>query len=111
MKLCFSTLACPEWTLDQIVRAAHQNQIGGVDFRGLGSEIDVTKLPAFNEGLPDTLDLFRRHDLRMPCLCTSVTLVSPPDRWTAMLDECARTAELASKTETRYMRIFGNCAL
>ncbi|MBC8107763.1 MAG: sugar phosphate isomerase/epimerase [Anaerolineae bacterium] len=107
MKLCFSTLACPEWTLDQIVHAARENNIGGVDFRGLGAEIDVTKLPAFNEGLSETLNLFRRNDLQMPCLNTSVTLVSPPDRWTAMLEECLRTAELASKTETRFMRIFG----
>ena len=107
MKLCFSTLACPEWSLDQIVAAARENQIGGIDFRGIGKEIDITRLPAFNDGLPETLALFRRNDLRIPCLNTSVTLVSPPDRWNAILDECQRTAQLAQKTETRMIRIFG----
>ena len=106
MKLCFSTLACPDWSLDQIVQCARDNQLG-VDFRGIGPDIDITRTPAFNEGLPPTLELFRRNNVVLPCLNTSVTLISPPDRWTAMLDECQRTAQLASKTDTHLMRIFG----
>ena len=106
MKLCFSTLACPEWSLDQITKAARDNQLG-VDFRGIGSEIDITRMPAFNDQLPATLEMFRRNNVKVPCLNTSVTLISPPDRWTAMLDECQRTAQLAKQLDTRRMRIFG----
>src|SRR6476469_2868180 len=105
MKLCFSTLACPECALDQIVKAAGDNQLG-VDFRGIGSEIDITRMPAFNDQLPATLEIFRRNNVTVPCLNTSVTLISPPDRWTAMLDECQRTAQLAKQLDTRLMRIF-----
>lgn len=107
MKLCFSTLACPAWDLPTIVKAAVDNGIGGIDFRGLQSEIDVTKLPAFNEKLDETLALLRAHHLEMPCLNSSVTLMAVGERWGQMLEECQRSAQLASKTGTRFIRIFG----
>jgi sugar phosphate isomerase/epimerase len=106
MKLCFSTLACPEWNLDQILRCARDHQLG-VDFRGVGTEIDITRMREFNDDLSTTLELFRKNNVPIPCLNTSVTLISPPDRWNAMLDECQRTALLAKKTDTHLMRIFG----
>ena len=49
MKLCFSTLACPAWSLDQIIEPGVASGMQGVDFRGVGDEIDITKMPAFNE--------------------------------------------------------------
>jgi sugar phosphate isomerase/epimerase len=108
MKLCFSTLACPAWDLQQIVDAAVACGMAGVDFRGIGEEIDITRVPAFNQDLPDTLALLRQHGLRVPCLNTSVTLVSPaPERWQMMLDECSRYARLGRLIGTHYVRIFG----
>src|SRR5436190_1280832 len=111
MKLCFSTLACPDWTLPQILDACTASGIKGVDFRGMGGEIDLTRHIAFTMELDSTLDEFCRRGLAMPCLNTSVTLVSPsPERWAAMLEECHRYAELASKTGTKLIRIFGGAA-
>lgn len=108
MKLCFSTLACPTWSLPQIIDAAAANGIEGIDFRGLGEEIDLTRHISFTMELESTLEELRRRGLSMPCLNTSVTLVSPsPGRWQAMLEECYRYAELASKTDTKLIRIFG----
>lgn len=108
MKLTLSTLACPNWTLEQIVTAVSQAGIGGIDFRGLGDEIDITKLPEFNQRLPATLELLARHGLQMPCLNTSITLLTPAtERWQMMLEEAQRTARLAEKTRTRFMRVFG----
>jgi len=108
MKLCFSTLACPAWDLRRIVDVAAENGIEGVDFRGIGEEIDITKLPAFNAELDATLAFMRDRRVAMPCLNTSVTLVSPaPERWAAMLEECHRYAQLASRTGTRFIRCFG----
>ena len=108
MQLCFSTLVCPNWTLPQIVGAAAAHGIGGVDFRGLANDIDITKHPLFDADLAATLDLFAQHQLQMPCFNTSVTLVSPaPERWQMMLDECHRYAALAGRTGTKLLRIFG----
>jgi sugar phosphate isomerase/epimerase len=108
MKLAISTLVCPQWTLEQIAVAAAENGIGGVDFRGLGSEIDVTKLPLFNEQIEATLELLRSYKIVTPCLNTSVTLVTPAaQRWQSMLEEMRRTAQLAKKMSTKFIRVFG----
>jgi sugar phosphate isomerase/epimerase len=108
MKLAFSTLVCPDWTLEQIGQVAAEEGIGGVDFRGLQEEIDVTKLASFNQDLPQTLALLQQYGLAVPCLQTSVTLITPaPDRWQMMLEEAQRHARLAERTHTPYLRIFG----
>src|SRR5438874_2029465 len=108
MKLCFSTLVCPSWSLGQIFEQAEKFGIKGIDFRGLGHEIDITKLPAFGAELDSTLSELHRRGLEMPCLNTSVTLVTPAsERWQMMLEECERYARLAERTRTPYLRIFG----
>lgn len=108
MRLSVSTLACPQWTLPRIVRTASENGYRGVDFRGLGEEIDVTNLPEFNNELPETLELFKQHGLEVACLNTSITLVTPaPERWQMMLEECQRNARLAERVHTPFIRVFG----
>src|SRR5450432_599016 len=112
MKLCISTLVCPQWTLAQIVEAANANGIEGIDFRGLGAEIDITKLAAFNDEIENTLKIFRENRLAIPCLNTSVTLVTrAAERWQMMLEEMQRTARLAKKTQTRFVRVFGGAVV
>ena len=108
MKLCFSTLACPNWSFPQIVGAAAAYGLHGIDLRGLGHEIDITKLPLFDAELHATLELLRRYAIELPCMNTSIALVTPAsDRWEMMLDECLRYATLAQRTGTRLLRIFG----
>lgn len=108
MQLCFSTLVCPNWTLPQIVGAAAAYGVDGIDLRGISTEIDVTRLTWFGQELPATLELLASHRLVVPCLNTSVTLVTPAaERWEMMLDECRRYAELAGRLGTKFLRIFG----
>lgn len=107
MQLCFSTLSSPDWTLDQIIEAAGRHQLG-VDFRGIGAELDITRLPAFNEQLDQTMDRLRAAGVALPCFNTSIKVVlSDAGQWSAFLDECQRYAELAGRTGTQYLRIFG----
>jgi sugar phosphate isomerase/epimerase len=108
MKLTVSTLSCPTWNLQQIVTALRTDNITGIDFRGLGAEIDITRLTEFTTHLDQTLKLLHDNQISMPCLNTSVTLISPSaERWEAMLDEAQRYGRLASHTNTPYLRIFG----
>jgi len=105
MRLAISTLVCPTWTLEQIVASAASSGIGGIDFRGIGDEIDVTKLPAFNADIEATLGLLRSHGIVTPCLNTSVTPAA--QRWQMMLEEIRRTIQLAEKLQTKFIRVFG----
>lgn len=111
MKLCFSTLVCPTWSFPEIVGAAAAHGLHGIDPRGIGSEIDVTKLSTFNDELDATLELLRAHELTIPCFQTSVALVTPAqERWQMMLDECQRYARLAGRVGASYVRVFGGAA-
>jgi sugar phosphate isomerase/epimerase len=106
--LTFSTLASPNWTLAQIVDCAVANGIPGIDFRGIGSQLDITHLKEFGADLSDTLQLLKQHHLQMPCLNTSVTLVTPDlSKWEAMQEELGRYAQLAERSGTRFIRLFG----
>lgn len=108
MKLSVSTLACPNWSLPEIVGAAAAHGIAGIDLRGLGHEIDVTREPSFEEGLDGTLELLRRHGIALPCLNTSIALVTaPPERWQTMLEDCQRHATLAQRCGAMFVRVFG----
>jgi sugar phosphate isomerase/epimerase len=108
MKLCISTLSCPNWNLQQMIDACAASGIDGIDFRGIGEEIDVTKSPLFTSEIDATLNLLRSNNIAMPCLNTSVTLVSPsPQRWQMMLEETQRYAQLAERTRTPWLRVFG----
>jgi sugar phosphate isomerase/epimerase len=108
MKRCFSTLVCPAWSLQQIIDSAAANGMQGIDFRGVAEEIDITRLPAFSDELDQTLARLRERGLEMPCLNTSIILVSPAqERWQMMLEECQRHVQLAMRTGTRFLRVFG----
>jgi sugar phosphate isomerase/epimerase len=108
MKLCISTLVCPTWTFQQIVDACAAAGVSGIDFRGIASEIDITRLPQFTTEVPETLRVLGEKNLRLPCYNLSTTLVTTDeDRWQSFLDETTRYARLAQQTVTKYLRVFG----
>src|SRR5258708_36813974 len=56
MKLAYSTLACPNWSLEQIIDAAQGNGYEGLEFRVLNGEI-----------LPADLDKTTRDHVYSQC--------------------------------------------
>lgn len=95
-----------------MVGAAAAYGLQGIDPRGIGPEIDITRSPLFDAELDATIELLQRHGLQIPCMNTSITLVTPaPERWEMMLDECHRYARLAARTGSQMLRIFGGSVL
>ena len=47
MKLCFSTLGCPDWTLDEILSTAKDLGYDSIEVRGISNELYAPKIPAF----------------------------------------------------------------
>lgn len=94
--------------MDQIIDGCASAGIQGVDFRGIGPDLDITTIPAFTTDLEKTLARLRDRGLAMPCLNTSVRLTTvDTQKWNACLEECQRYAQLASRTGTPLIRIFG----
>ena len=56
MKICFSSLACPAWTLDQVVNIAASSGYDGIELRFLEGGDSIWKLPALQGTLLQTFD-------------------------------------------------------
>jgi len=108
MKLAFTTLGCPAWTLRQIVDNAAAMGYDAVDFRGLGDQIDVSKCPEFNERLNETKQMFADHGLAISGLALSARFAVPdPLEMQQHMDELSRNLELAARLDTHILRVFG----
>ena len=47
MKLAFSTLGCPNYELEDVLRAAREYGFAGVELRALGGGLDLLARPEF----------------------------------------------------------------
>ena len=47
MKLSFSTLGCPAWSYQDILRRAAEYGFNGIAIRGLNGELDLVKVDEF----------------------------------------------------------------
>ena len=104
MKLAFSTLACPAWSLDQVVAAAHEYGYQGVELRLIDGELIEGSMPeAERERVHQT---FARAGLPIVAVDSSVRVAAAPDA-KAALDELVSFLELASSFESPLVRVFG----
>lgn len=72
MKLCFSTLGCPEWSFEDIVATACDLGYDGIELRGVKNELDGTRIPqlAPNEGAK-TREWLKKKKLEIACLTSA----------------------------------------
>ncbi|WP_020601703.1 hypothetical protein [Spirosoma spitsbergense] len=75
-KFAFSTLGCPNWGLDTILKTAVDSGYQGVEFRGLMGDLDLTKSPAFSlaNRSRKPRDRFARQGIRICDLGSSAQL-------------------------------------
>ncbi len=108
IRLSFTTLGCPNWTLQQIVEAAARLGYDGVDFRGLLDEIDVSKRPEFTTGLAETRRLFADAGVAISGLLLSARYaVVDPQEKQRQFDETRRNMELAARLGAPLLRLYG----
>lgn len=109
--LSFSTLGCPDWTLDKILDVAVANQYKGIEIRGIQREMDLSKSPHFNndESIKATKQKFADKGLKIVGLGSSAAMHHPQgaERSKAM-DEAKRFIEIADKAGCPYVRVFPN---
>jgi sugar phosphate isomerase/epimerase len=110
MKLSFSTLACPDWTLPQIIAIASAAGYDGIELRFVENEDSLWKLPVFRgKELAAAKRSFSDHGLTISCLDTSCRFHSPDaDERARWLTEGERMAELAAELGAPGMRVFGD---
>ncbi len=106
MKVGFSTLGCPSWSLDTICRRAAEYGFEGVDFRGMGEEIDVATTPEFTNDLPRTRRRFADAGVAI-CGISSSLKICEGDMLDANLEEARRTIPIALELNVDTIRVFG----
>jgi sugar phosphate isomerase/epimerase len=110
MKICFSTLACPNWRLDQVIELAARAGYEAIELRFLEGEDSLWKLPAFKgAALMTSKQLLTDHGLLVACVDTSCRFHSADrdERWREM-EEGVRMAELAAELGAPGIRVFGD---
>jgi sugar phosphate isomerase/epimerase len=103
LRLAFSTLACPDWSLERVVEAAGQYGYDGVELRLIDGE---TIAPGLGDGERRRVrSLLRGAGLPVVAVDTSIRLaVDDPDQATADL---RWFLDLAADWEAPLVRVFG----
>ncbi len=108
MKISFSTLACPNWSWQDIYGAAKDLGFNGIEVRGLGAEIFSVKAQPFTDSqLPKTIEKLNSLGLEISCLSSGACLKNK-DKFAEAEAEIIAYAQLASKLGTSYIRILAD---
>jgi len=110
VKLSFSTLACPDWTMPQIIAIAASLGYDGIELRFVQGEDSLWKLPVFQgRELIATKRTIADCGLAISCLDTSCRFHSPDiGERNAWLEGGSRMSDLAAALGTPGLRVFGD---
>ena len=108
MKLAFTTLACPDWDLGQIIDAAVAAGYDGVDFRGYRRKMPIYEWPEFSTDVAATARRLAEAGLDVPCLSAGAKLyATDPAAREKHLAEVAAYGDLCGPMDCRMIRVFG----
>ena len=110
MKTSFSTLACPDWDLTQILQAAETYGYDGVELRVISRELDLWNLPDFKpSALAGTRNVIQDRGLVVASIGSSACFHSSDVRERQRnFDSALRMAEIAAGLGAPSIRVFGD---
>lgn len=104
MKLAFSTLGCPNWSIEQILSAAREHGYAGVELRFYEGSFDLAaKLAEFPGGPEGFAQRFADAGVEI-CVHGSSVVLSKPE---TDLSDAERMVDLTATLRAPYMRVFG----
>jgi sugar phosphate isomerase/epimerase len=110
MKISFSTLACPDWGLPQIIQLAAEAGYDGIELRFVEGEDSLWKLAAFSgTQMAETRRALADHGLAIACVDTSCRFHSPhASEREAAIVEAERMSDIAAELGAPGIRVFGD---
>jgi sugar phosphate isomerase/epimerase len=110
MKTSFSTLACPDWSLTEVLRAAAAYGYDGVELRVISRELDLWNLTEFKSpSLAATRVAIEDHGLLIASVGSSACFHSPhAGERERNLESAQRMAEIAAGLGAPSIRVFGD---
>ncbi len=103
MKLCFSTVGCPDLEFREILSLACDSGYDGIEIRGIEGEVFAPNMPIFKESeLALTIEKLKKANIEIPILDTALRLG----------DDCIKSAEeylaLAKILSCKYIRMYAH---
>jgi glucosamine-6-phosphate deaminase len=111
VKLSFSTLGCPAWSLAEVIDGAGRHGYDGVELRFLENDDALWARPELSgSGLAETRARLRDAGLEVSCVDTR-SQFHHPDRAAreAAIEEARLSLELAARLGAPGIRVFGDC--
>ena len=108
MKLCFSTLGCPEWSFSDIIATACDMGYDGIEIRGVGNVIDGTRIPEFSPAnAQKTKALLAKKGLTVACL-TSACYMNDQNHIDDVLYLAKAYVDTAHDMDIKNIRVLGD---
>lgn len=108
MKLCFSTLGCPDWSFAEILSAAQDLGYDGVEIRGIGKEIDVMRIREFGPpNIENTIKRLVGLGIEIPVFCSACCLNTVEKDGPVWLDAKAYV-DAARRMGVKFVRVLGD---
>lgn len=105
MKLSFSTLACPGWSWEKVIREATSYGYDGLEWRLIDGEVLDSSLPL--ERAAQIGDATRSAGLEVAAMDSSIRLTVPKgDAQSAVLSESRSMLEIAAAMGAQHLRVF-----
>ncbi|GAB4365783.1 MAG: sugar phosphate isomerase/epimerase [Spirochaetales bacterium] len=109
MRLAFSTLGCPNYTLQQAIEAAKQYGYEGISLRTIRGESYLPDLEEFSpRNIARTARLIRQAGLSVPCVMSGVRFTSPdPAEREKQRKDAEAYIDIAHALGSPSIRVFG----
>ncbi len=105
MKICFSTLGCPNWKWNEIVSAAKDLGYHGIELRGLGEDLFLPDVKFFREeNIENTKKELNEASVMISCLSSDCRL----NTLDADIEQVVKEIETARRIGAPNLRILGD---
>jgi sugar phosphate isomerase/epimerase len=110
MNISFSTLACPDWSMQQIIQLAADASYDGIELRFVDGADSLWKLAVFSgTQMAATKRALTDHGLTIACVDTSCRFHSPDaTQRLAAIQEAERMSDMAAELGAPGIRVFGD---
>ncbi len=110
LPIAVSTLGCPKWDWNTILKNASQYGFAALELRGIQDQMDLPKCPEFSGSrLKGTLADLSAARLAISDLGASAQMHEPdPAKRAKHMDEARRFIDLAHELKAPYVRVFPN---
>ncbi|MCP9761873.1 sugar phosphate isomerase/epimerase family protein [Lacihabitans soyangensis] len=107
-KFCFNTLACPDWSLQEVLTNAQKYGYKAVEIRGIKGDVDILNSPEFAPSrITDIRKMSEDYGVKILNLNSSVVLHEyEPEKRTKNLETAKRYIDLAQHLDCPYVRVF-----